>query len=75
MSVYYALFCEPCGEAVNFVSRGGIFTWMVGADVNVPPFLTRHAEHLESIRILSEDEVECRQREATDQEIRARRHA
>jgi hypothetical protein len=75
VSVYYKLFCEPCGEAVNFVARGDIFTWMVDADIEVPKFLARHAEHLGAVRILGEDEVACRQHEAMFEETQRRRSA
>jgi hypothetical protein len=54
VSTYYALVREQCSDATDFVSRGDIFTWMADALTEVPKFLGRHADHLSTIRILSE---------------------
>jgi hypothetical protein len=77
MSVYYSLFCETCMAAVAFVSRGSSdgFTWMVGANVQVPAFLASHAGHLGAIRILDEDTADFRVHDAAVREIHERRRA
>jgi len=54
VSVYYHLFCEQCYDFTDFVSRGERFTWKADAVTEIPQFLDQHADHLSTIRIISE---------------------
>ncbi len=55
MSTYYALACQRCKIMVNFTRRGGAgMGWMVAGGLDVPPFVERHAEHLDELRVISE---------------------